>query len=152
MDLFISSPKYKLTPIVRKMLVMSEVIKFFIHNKFVFANENLFDLIKRYLIMNLIQQKTYVRWQNNVIFRMTEYDRKYFICDPRVVNWKDYYIIYGLGARKHLLRDSFDNYEQARIRMKRLKWLHYCIKYACIAIILWIFYSIFVKALLNRTN
>lgn len=45
-------------------------------------------------------------------FRMTEYDRKLFICDPRVVNWKQYYIYYGLGARQHLLRDSFDNYKQ----------------------------------------
>lgn len=47
MDLFITSPKYKLTPIVRRMLVMADVIKFFIHNKFIFANENLFDVINR---------------------------------------------------------------------------------------------------------
>lgn len=47
MDLFISNPKRKLTPFVRKMLVMAEVIKFFIHNTFVFANDNLFDVINR---------------------------------------------------------------------------------------------------------
>lgn len=47
MDLFISSPKYKLTPIVRKMMMFAEVIKFFIHNEFVFDNDNLFDVINR---------------------------------------------------------------------------------------------------------
>lgn len=49
MDLFIASSKFKLTRIVRKMLVMAEVIKFFIHNQFEFANENLFDVINRYV-------------------------------------------------------------------------------------------------------
>ncbi|XP_055327151.1 fatty acyl-CoA reductase wat-like isoform X2 [Sitodiplosis mosellana] len=126
MDLFISSPKYKLTPIVRKMKTFAEVIKFFIHNEFVFANDNLFDVINR----------------------MTEYDRKYFICDPRVVDWKKYYIVYIIGGRKHLLRDSFDNFEQACKRMTRLKYLHYTLKYTCIALILFIFYQLFLKKFL----
>lgn len=47
MDLFISNPKRKLTPFVRKMLVMADVIKFFIHNQFEFANDNLFNVINR---------------------------------------------------------------------------------------------------------
>lgn len=46
MDMFTKS-KFKLTPIVRKMMMFSDVIKFFIHNEFVFANENLFDVINR---------------------------------------------------------------------------------------------------------
>lgn len=79
------------------------------------------------------------------IFRMTEYDREFFICDPRVVNWKSYYIVYGIGARKHLLRDSFDNYQAARKRMTRLKYCHYTLKYTCIAIILWVFYVLCLK-------
>lgn len=78
-------------------------------------------------------------------FRMTVYDREYFICDPRVVNWKSYYIVYAIGARKHLLRDSFDNYQEARKRMARLKYYHYILKYTCIAIILSIFYLLFLK-------
>lgn len=80
-------------------------------------------------------------------FRMTEYDRKYFICDPRVVDWKKYYIIYVIGARKHLLMDSFENFKQACKRMTRLKYLHYILKYTCIAVILFIFYILFVKFL-----
>ncbi|XP_031621106.1 fatty acyl-CoA reductase wat-like [Contarinia nasturtii] len=122
MDLFIKS-KYKLTPIVRKMLMFSDVIKFFIHNEFVFDNDNLF----------------------NVIDRMTEYDRKYYICDPRIVDWKKYYVIYVIGARKHLLDDSFDNYKQAYKRMHLLKYLHYSVKYTFIAVILFIFYKLFLK-------
>lgn len=47
MDLFISSSGFKLTPIVRKMLIMSEVIKFFIHNEFVFDDNHLYDVIDR---------------------------------------------------------------------------------------------------------
>lgn len=47
MDLFITNPKHKLTPIVRKILAMAEVIKFFNHIQFEFANDNLFDVINR---------------------------------------------------------------------------------------------------------
>lgn len=47
MDLFIKSSKYKLTPIVRKMMMFADVIKFFIHNEFVFDNDNLFGVINR---------------------------------------------------------------------------------------------------------
>lgn len=80
---------------------------------------------------------------------MTKYDQQYYICDPRVVNWKKYYIIYLIGGRKHLLRDSFDNYKQAVKRMTRLKYLHYTLKYTCIAVILFLFYTLFVKICLK---
>lgn len=78
-------------------------------------------------------------------FRMTEYDRKYYVCDPRIVEWKKYYVIYVIGARKHLLNDSFDNYKQAFKRMTFLKYLHYSVKYTCIAVILFSFYTLFLK-------
>lgn len=77
-------------------------------------------------------------------FRMTEYDRKYFICDPRVVNWKKYYIVYVMGARIHLLRDSFTNYKQACKRMKRLKFVHYFLKYSFIAVFCYILYMLLI--------
>lgn len=80
---------------------------------------------------------------------MTEYDQKYYICDPRVVNWKKYYIIYLIGARKHLLMDSFDNYKEAGKRMKRLKYLHYTLKYACILLFLFGFYILFLKKIVS---
>lgn len=83
------------------------------------------------------------------IFRMTEYDRKYYICDPRVVNWNQYYIVYGIGACKYLLRDSFDNYKQTRKNMARFKYLHYTLKYTCIAIVLYIFYIFLIKFVLQ---
>lgn len=47
MDLFISSPKHKLMPLVRKIMAMAEVIQFFNHNNFIFANENLMNVIER---------------------------------------------------------------------------------------------------------
>lgn len=75
---------------------------------------------------------------------MTEYDQKYFICDPRVVNWKRYYIVYVLGARIHLLRDSFDNYKSACKRMKWLKVIHYTVKYFFIALLTYILYCILI--------
>lgn len=81
---------------------------------------------------------------------MTEYDRKYYICDPRVVNWKQYYIVYGIGACKHLLRDSFDNYKQTRKNMARFKYCHYTLKYTCIAIILYIFYILLFKCFFSN--
>lgn len=50
MDLFIKSPKHKLMPFVRKIKAMAEVIKFFNHNNFIFANDNLMNVIERYSI------------------------------------------------------------------------------------------------------
>lgn len=47
MDPLISNPKHKLTPIVRKILAMAEVIKLFNHIEIDFANNNLFDVINR---------------------------------------------------------------------------------------------------------
>lgn len=47
MDLFIKSPKHKLMPLIRKIISMAEVIQFFNHNNFIFANENLMCVIER---------------------------------------------------------------------------------------------------------
>lgn len=47
MDIFIKSSKYKLMPLARKICAMSEVIQFFNHNNFNFANENLQMVLDR---------------------------------------------------------------------------------------------------------
>lgn len=47
MDRFIKSPKHKLMPFVRKIMAMAEVIQFFNHNNFIFANKNYFGVIDR---------------------------------------------------------------------------------------------------------
>lgn len=60
---------------------------------------------------------------------MTEYDRLYYLCDPRCVNWKQYYVVFALGARVYLLRDPITNYKEAKKRMQILKLAHYSIKY-----------------------
>lgn len=144
MDLFIKSPKYKLMPLVRKIMAMAEVIKFFNHNNFIFANENLTGVIEKYSELNNFFLFISYFTPFLILFSMTEYDRKYFLCDPHVVNWEKYYVVYVLGARLHLLRDSFSNYKKACQRMKRLKITHYTVKYLCILILLYVLYILFV--------
>lgn len=39
-------------PLVRKIMAMAEVIKFFNHNNFIFANENLTGVIEKYSELN----------------------------------------------------------------------------------------------------
>lgn len=73
---------------------------------------------------------------------MTDYDKKYFICDPRVVNWQQYYIVYVLGARLHLLRDPFTNYKAACKRATRFKILHYFVKFFFVCLFLYVIYAI----------
>lgn len=85
-----------------RIYLMSSIGKFGFFKRFV-------RIIPRECFIN--DTRFYLRFKK-LNFRMTEYDRKLFICDPRVVNWKQYYIYYGLGARQYLLRDSFDNYKQ----------------------------------------
>lgn len=48
MDLFAKSEKYKLVPLHRKVVAMSEVIQFFNHKNFNFANKNLETVLERY--------------------------------------------------------------------------------------------------------
>lgn len=72
--------------------------------------------------------------------RMTAYDRQYFVCDPKIVDWRKYYIVFALGARVYLVRDSLENYDAARVRMKWMKLTHYVIKYLCLVLSLSIFY------------
>lgn len=71
---------------------------------------------------------------------MTLYDRQYFMCDPKIVDWRKYYIVFALGARVHLVRDSLENYDAARVRMKWMKLTHYTIKYLCLVLLLSSFY------------
>lgn len=47
MDMFIKSPKHKLLPLHRKVVAMSEVIQFFNHRDFNFANDNLETVLSR---------------------------------------------------------------------------------------------------------
>lgn len=77
-----------------------------------------------------------------VYCRMSVYDRQYFLCDPSVVDWRRYYITYGLGARVHLVRDELDDFDAARVRMKWMKLAHYTIKYLCLGFVAGIFYSL----------
>lgn len=74
--------------------------------------------------------------------RMSIYDRQYFLCDSSIVNWEKYYIIFALGARVHLVRDSLENYDSARVRMKWMKLAHYTIKYLCLGFVGSILYFI----------
>lgn len=74
--------------------------------------------------------------------RMTAYDRQYFMCDPKTVDWRNYYIVFALGARVYLVRDALENYDAARVRMKWMKLTHYTIKYLCLVLLLSIFYFI----------
>lgn len=166
MDLFIKSPKHKLMPFVRKIMAMAEVIKFFNHNNFIFANSNYFGVIDRYVDVEISLDHQWAlcrarisilrqRKMSKNIFvvfiptktcissshSMTAYDKKYFICDPRVVNWRKYYIVYVLGARLHLLRDSFDNYKAACKRAQKLKILHYVVKTFFICLLLFAIYA-----------
>lgn len=136
-------------------MAMTDVIKFFNHNNFIFANDNLMHVIERYAYVPRIINEKGNQWVYDFFFlslfpfRMTEYDRKYFICDPRVVNWKKYYIVYVLGARTYLLRDTFDNYKEARTRMKRLKIMHYTVKYFFVALFAYILYISFARICIN---
>lgn len=67
---------------------------------------------------------------------MTDYDRQYFICDPKVVNWKEYYMVFALGARQYLLQNPLNDFKAARNRMDWLKLTHYTIKSIGIIIVI----------------
>ncbi|XP_049794385.1 putative fatty acyl-CoA reductase CG5065 [Schistocerca nitens] len=56
--------------------------------------------------------------------------------DPRLIDWERYFGHFVCGVRRFLLKDDLDSVPAARLRYRRLLWLHQCVKMAALLVVL----------------
>ncbi|KAG5869973.1 hypothetical protein JTB14_027913 [Gonioctena quinquepunctata] len=76
------------------------------------------------------------------IKKMSDEDKKLFFCDLRELDWNLYLWYYPRGMRVYLVRESFDNIEDARVKAKRLYWIHQITKTMILALLLLLLWSL----------
>nr|CAD7460311.1 unnamed protein product [Timema tahoe] len=98
--------KPKLFKVYRKIHRLSGVLTYFCTRNWDFSDDNVKTL-----------------WKN-----LGPEDKKLFAFDIRSLDWNQYIYNYVRGCRIHLMKDDLSTVPEARIRWKRLYWLHQAVK------------------------
>ncbi|XP_018318580.1 fatty acyl-CoA reductase wat [Agrilus planipennis] len=64
----------------------------------------------------------------SMIRNMTEQDQKIFFCDLRKLDWDEFFLEYTEGIRVYLIGDPIETLEAAKIRWRKLYYLHQGLK------------------------
>nr|XP_050868827.1 fatty acyl-CoA reductase wat-like isoform X2 [Vespula vulgaris]XP_050868828.1 fatty acyl-CoA reductase wat-like isoform X2 [Vespula vulgaris]XP_050868829.1 fatty acyl-CoA reductase wat-like isoform X2 [Vespula vulgaris]XP_050868830.1 fatty acyl-CoA reductase wat-like isoform X2 [Vespula vulgaris] len=67
------------------------------------------------------------RW-NELLNKLTIEDRELFLCDMKQIKWDNFFKTYLLGVRIYILKDPIDTLPEARIKWRRLYWMHQLLK------------------------
>lgn len=76
---------------------------------------------------------------------MTDVDRKLFPADSRNFDWYKFIYPYFAGLRRFVLRDPIETYPQSKAKLRKLKFIHYTIKYSFISIVMLLLYVLLLK-------
>lgn len=80
---------------------------------------------------------------------MSDVDKRLFPADARNLNWNKFIYPYFAGMRVYVLLDSLDTYAKSKTYLRKLKYIHYTVKYFFFSLLIWLFYILIVKQLLN---
>lgn len=80
---------------------------------------------------------------------MTDVDKKLFPSDSRNFEWHKFIYAYFAGMRVYVLMDPLDTFPKSKIKLRKLKYIHYTLKYSFIIILVLILYAFVLKRLLN---
>ncbi|KAG5876419.1 hypothetical protein JTB14_032620 [Gonioctena quinquepunctata] len=72
----------------------------------------------------------------NFINKMSDEDKELFFCDLRKVDWNLFFWYYPRGMRTYLVGEPSDNLQGARVKAKRLYWIHQFTKIIIISLLL----------------
>ncbi|KAL2741590.1 fatty acyl-CoA reductase wat-like isoform X2 [Vespula squamosa] len=81
------------------------------------------------------------RW-NELTRKLTTEDRELFFCNMKDLVWDTYFKSYILGIRIHLLKDPIETLQQARIKWRRLYWIHQALKLVLTCVFLLITWAV----------
>ncbi|KAL2741583.1 fatty acyl-CoA reductase wat-like isoform X2 [Vespula squamosa] len=115
--------KSRLLRMYNKIHQMSNVLGYFSTKEWMYRNE---------------------KW-NELMRKLTPEDRELFFCDMKDLIWSNYFPRYFLGVREYILKDPIETLPQARLKWRRLYWMHQALKLiiGCVFfIIMWVIISI----------
>lgn len=115
--------KPKMLKVYRKIHKFSSVLMYFSTREITFCN-----------------QQTRGLWE-----KTSESDKQIFPFSMGEVNWDDYFDSYLPGIRRYLFKESDDTVPQARIKWKRLYYLHQIVRILFILLIIYIIWTIFTR-------
>lgn len=65
---------------------------------------------------------------------MSDADKKLFPADVRDFNWTKFHFLYYVGLRVYALDDPLETWSQSRNRLRKLRFIHFMLKYFLLAI------------------
>lgn len=80
---------------------------------------------------------------------MSEVDKKLFPSDSRNFVWTKFIYSYYAGMRVYVLLDPMETFPKSKIKLRKLKYVHYTLKYSFISILVLILYFFVVKRFLD---
>ncbi|KAK2586498.1 hypothetical protein KPH14_011396 [Odynerus spinipes] len=89
---------------------------------------------KIHKFMDVLNYFTIKEWKftnerfHTLLSKLTLEDRELFFCDIRDVVWDTYFKTYIAGIRVYLIKDPLETLPQARIKWRRLYWIHQATK------------------------
>lgn len=82
-------------------------------------------------------------------FRMSDVDRKLFPADSRTFDWVKFRYAYFVGIRVYVMDDPLDTFPRSKQKLRKLKYIHYTLKYTLISLAIWLMYILLMKPLFD---
>ncbi|XP_045457844.1 fatty acyl-CoA reductase wat-like, partial [Melitaea cinxia] len=115
--------KPKMLKVYRKIHKFSSVLKYFCTRDIEFCNRRTREL-----------------WE-----KTSDLDKQIFPFSMSDVDWKDYFYDYLSGIRRYLFKDGDDTIPQAKIKWKRLYYLHQIVRIVFLVFVIYSLWSIFTR-------
>ncbi|XP_011315369.1 putative fatty acyl-CoA reductase CG5065 [Fopius arisanus] len=96
----------RLLKIYKKIHKFMDVLNYFSTKEWSFGNERLNSLVKT----------------------LDPRDKEIFFCDMKKLVWDEYFKTYLQGIRVYLIKDPLDTLPEARIKWRRMYWIHQALK------------------------
>ncbi|CAB3257432.1 unnamed protein product [Arctia plantaginis] len=111
--------KPKMLKVYKKIHKFSSVLSYFCTREIIFRNE-----------------KTQELWE-----KTSEVDKKLYPFSMAEINWDEYFDEYLAGIRRYLFKESDDTLPQARIKWKRLYYLHQIARFIFLGMAIYVLWS-----------
>lgn len=72
---------------------------------------------------------------------MSDVDKKLFPSDSRNFDWSKFIYPYFAGLREHVILDPLETYPRSQLKLRKLKHIHYTLKYSFISIMVGLLYA-----------
>lgn len=80
---------------------------------------------------------------------MSDVDKKLFPSDSRNFVWTKFLFAYYAGMRVYVLLDPLETFPKSKIKLRKLKYIHYTLKYSLIGVVMVLVYAFIVKRILD---